>query len=73
MKYTASTRYMLDALGVSYNTLSRLRAQGVLRPGEHYVSVAASTKGRATYRWDPNAVEATLARRSKSLPLPADR
>jgi len=57
------------ALRLTKNTLTRLRAAEVLRPGVHFTAHGVGLL-RPALRWDLPAVEGTLAKRGKQIPRP---
>lgn len=69
MAFSATTGEVEDALRVSKNTLTRLRAAEVLRPGVHFTAAGVGLK-RPKLRWDLPAVEETLGKRGKQIPRP---
>ncbi len=69
MIFTATTGDVRDTLRVSKNTLSRMRADGIFRPGVHFVALGTGSL-RASLRWNLAAVEATLQKRSKQMGAP---
>lgn len=69
MAFSATTGEVEDALRVSKNTLTRLRAAEVLRPGVHFTAAGVGLK-RPNLRWDLLAVEETLAKRGRQIPRP---
>lgn len=75
MAFTFTTGEVQDALRVTKNTLIRLRAADILRPGIHFTAAGVGLK-RPNLRWDLSAVELTLAKRGKQIARPrqeADR
>ena len=58
MIFTATTGDVRDTLRVSKNTLARMRADGIFRPGVHFVALGTGSL-RASLRWNLAAVEAT--------------
>ncbi|MCP9786792.1 hypothetical protein [Cyanobium sp. N5-Cardenillas] len=69
MIFTATTGDVRDSLRVSKNTLARMRADGIFRPGVHFVALGTGSL-RASLRWDLAAVEATLQKRSRQMGAP---
>ncbi len=69
MAFAATTGDVQDSLRVSKNTLSRMRADGIFRPGVHFIT-AGTGLVRPSLRWDLAAVEATLQKRCKQLVSP---
>ena len=59
-----STADACTALGMSRETLRRLRMRGILQPGKHYRRWGC-TQGRGPLQWHPENVEATLTCWSK--------
>jgi len=69
MAFTYTTAEVAESLRVARNTLGRMRAADILRPGVHFVAVGESLR-RPTLRWDLEAVEDTMSRRSKQIRRP---
>lgn len=69
MAFTLTTGEVQSALRVTKNTLTRLRAADVLRPGVHFTAAGVGLR-RPNLRWDLDAVEETLARRGKGIARP---
>jgi len=69
MAFTLTTGEVQTALRVTKNTLTRLRAADVLRPGVHFTAAGVGLR-RPNLRWDLEAVEETLAKRGKGIPRP---
>lgn len=69
MAFTATTAEVASHFRVARNTLGRLRAADVLRPGVHFVATGVGIK-RPNLRWDLPAVEAALQRRGRQLKQP---
>ena len=61
-----TTPEVVDSLRVSDQTLRRLRRDGVLRPGIHFRAIGTGTE-RPPLVWNPEAVDAELAKRSRRL------
>ena len=66
MAYTHSTREACEALRISDRSLLRLRRDGVLRAGDHFLAAGAGVS-RPPLLWNIDEVERTLARRSRRL------
>jgi hypothetical protein len=66
MAFTMTTPEVVDSLRVSDQTLRRLRRDGVLRPGIHFRAIGTGTE-RPPLVWNPEAVDAELAKRSRRL------
>lgn len=66
MAFPLTTAELLAALRISEKTLQRLRNEGVLKPGVHFRSAGVGVK-RPRMFWNPEAVDQTLANRSKRL------
>ncbi|WP_156796711.1 hypothetical protein [Cyanobium sp. PCC 7001] len=64
MSFSLTTNEVVDSLRVGKNTITRLRQADVLRHGVHYVNVGVGAQ-RPTFRWDLDAVQATLIKRGK--------
>ena len=69
MPFSLTTGEVQDALRVTKNTLTRLRAADVLRPGVHFTAHGVGLV-RPNLRWNLDAVEATLAKRGKQIARP---
>ena len=69
MAFTLTTGEVQAALRVTKNTLTRLRAADILRPGVHFTAAGVGLR-RPNLRWDLDAVEETLAKRGKGIPRP---
>ena len=69
MTFSFTTCEVQAALRVTKNTLTRLRAAEVLRPGVHFTAHGVGLV-RPNLRWDLNAVELTLAKRGKQIARP---
>lgn len=66
MKFTATTREAAAALRLSETTLRRLRREGVLRPGTHYIALGAGTVAPSLL-WNPSECQEALAKRSRRI------
>lgn len=66
MAFTMNTSEVVESLRVSDQTLRRLRRDGVLRPGIHFRAIGTGEK-RPPLLWNPEAVDAELAKRSRRL------
>jgi hypothetical protein len=53
------TAEVCDCLGISRETLRRLRLRGVLQPGKHFRRWGC-TKGKGPLQWHHQNVEATI-------------
>ncbi|MCT0229363.1 hypothetical protein KQ306_00605 [Synechococcus sp. CS-1324] len=69
MAFPFTTGEVQAALRITKNTLTRLRAADILRPGVHFTAHGVGLV-RPNLRWDLDAVEATLARRGKQIARP---
>ncbi len=69
MAFSFTTGEVQVALRVTKNTLTRLRAADVLRPGVHFTAHGVGLV-RPNLRWDLDAVEITLAKRGKQIARP---
>lgn len=69
MSFSLTTGEVQAALRVAKNTLTRLRAADVLRPGIHFTAHGVGLM-KPNLRWDLDAVEATLAKRGKQIARP---
>ncbi|MCT0207738.1 hypothetical protein [Synechococcus sp. CS-1332] len=69
MTFSFTTGEVQAALRVTRNTLTRLRAADILRPGVHFTAHGLGLR-KPNLRWDLPAVETTLAKRSKQIPRP---
>jgi hypothetical protein len=70
--FYSSTAEAAAALGVSTKTLQRMRLSGILKPGVHFRARGAGAT-RPQLRWNVEATEAALARRTKALGLGTGR
>jgi hypothetical protein len=66
MRFTATTREAAAALRLSETTLRRLRRDGVLRPGLHFIAVGAGTVA-PNLLWNPTECQEALAKRSRRI------
>lgn len=66
MKFTATTREACAALRTSESTLRRLRREGVLKAGTHFVAAGAGQVA-PTLLWCPEAIQEALAMRSRKV------
>lgn len=69
MAFTSSTSEVAAQFSVNRQTLARLRAADVLRPGVHFVCAGTGMK-RPNLRWDAEKVSQALQRRSRQLAAP---
>ena len=69
MAFSFTTGEVQAALRVTKNTLTRLRAAEVLRPGVHFTAHGVGLR-RPNLRWNLPAVEETLAKRGKGISRP---
>jgi hypothetical protein len=66
MKFTATTREAAAALRLSEATLRRLRRDGVLRPGLHFIAIGAGMVA-PNLLWSPVECQEALAKRSRRI------
>lgn len=64
MRFSATTRELTQQLRTSESTLRRLRRDGVLRPGQHFIAIGCGSIS-PTLAWSPDAVEEALRLRSR--------
>lgn len=66
MRFTATSKECAEQLRTSESTLRRLRKEGVLKPGVHFIAVSAGLVA-PNLRWNPAEVQETLAKRTRRL------
>lgn len=66
LRFTATTKELIQLMRTSESTLRRLRRAGVLRPGVHFCAIGMGEKA-PNLLWSPEAVEETMAKRTRRL------
>jgi hypothetical protein len=66
MRFTLTTKEAARELRTSQNTLRRLRKEGVLRPGVHFIAVG-SGQIAPNLLWNCAEVQEALAKRTRRL------
>jgi len=66
MRFTLTTKEAATELRTSESTLRRLRKEGVLKPGVHFIAVGAGAVA-PNMLWSASEVQETLAKRTRRL------
>lgn len=69
MAFTAKSGEVESLLRLSKNTLARMRSAEIFQPGKHYIA-AGPGLARPQLRWDVEAVQETMRKRSKQITPP---
>lgn len=64
MRFSSTTKELTQQIRCSETTLRRLRREGVLKPGVHFIGLGTGTKS-PTLAWSLEAVEEALRLRSR--------
>lgn len=66
MRFTLTTKEAATELRTSESTLRRLRKEGVLKPGVHFIAVGAGAVA-PNILWSASEVQEALAKRTRRL------
>ena len=66
LRFTVTTKELIELMRTSESTLRRLRRAGVLRPGVHFCASGMGEKA-PNLLWSPEAVEETMTKRTRRL------
>jgi len=66
LRFTVTTKELIELMRTSESTLRRLRRAGVLRPSVHFCAIGMGEKA-PNLLWSPEAVEETMAKRTRRL------
>jgi hypothetical protein len=67
MKFAATTAEVCAEFRTSPSTIRRLRIEGTLRPGVHFIAAGVGQKTPRQLRWSLEAVETALAKRARQV------